>query len=63
VSDDLLCDLAHVRQRQRESGDYIRAFQRYPEWLSDVDGAKRGAEDNLMEEALILHDLQRVPEE
>lgn len=48
--------LGQVRRRQRESGDYIRSFHRHPEWLGDVEGAKRGAEDNLMEEALILRE-------
>ncbi len=46
--------LEHVRKRQQESGDYILSARNYPEWLGDVRGAMRGAEDNLMEEALIL---------
>lgn len=52
-------ELTQARQRQQEFGDYIRSARAYPEWLGDVEGAKRGAEDNLMEEALILIELAR----
>ena len=55
----LIKDLDEARRRQQEAGDYIRAFRNYPEWLSDCEGAKRGAEDNLMEEVLILRELKR----
>jgi len=48
--------LSVARANQRRAGDYIRSAGRYPEWLLDVEGAKRGAEDNLMEEAIILVD-------
>lgn len=37
---------------QQAAGDYIRAARNHTEWLLDVEGAKRGAEDWVMEEAL-----------
>jgi hypothetical protein len=53
-------ELQHTRQRQFECGNYIRAFRNYPEWLGDVEGAKRGAEDNLAEEVLILVEQRKL---
>jgi hypothetical protein len=44
--------LDRIRAEQQAAGDYIRAARAYPEWLGDIEGAKRGAEDWLMEEAL-----------
>jgi len=54
----LISDLEDARKNQQKCGDYIRAFRNYPEWLGDCEGAKRGAEDNLMEELLILRELE-----
>jgi len=51
--------LSVARANQRRAGDYIHSARRYPEWLLDVEGAKRGAEDNLMEEAIILREMER----
>jgi hypothetical protein len=51
--------LERARLHQQEAGDYIRAAGRHPEWLLDAEGATRGAEDNLMEEAIILYELER----
>ena len=46
-------DLASIRHNQQKAGDYIRAARNYPEWLCDIEGAKRAAEDWIMEEVIV----------
>jgi hypothetical protein len=60
AEDNLDRKLQQARQGQLECGNYIRAFRNYPEWLGDVEGAKRGAEDNLAEEVLILVEQRKL---